>query len=143
LFEILHSKTLPELELIRIFAAVLTINKRNIMNRYETVFILNPVLSEDQIKETVKKYEDFLTSKGAKMIAKEDWGLKKLAYPIQNKKSGFYHLFEFEIAGAEIAPFELEFRRDDSIMRYLTVKLDKHAIDWSEKRKANLKSANK
>ena len=113
------------------------------MTHYETVFILNPVLSEEQIKETVKKFESFLVSKGAKMIAKEDWGLKKLAYPIQNKKSGFYHLFEFEIAGAEIAPFELEFRRDDSIMRYLTVKLDKHAIDWSEKRKANLKSANK
>ena len=63
---------MPELEIIRIFAAVLTINKRNIMNRYETVFILNPVLSEDQIKETVKKYEDFLVSKGAKMVSKED-----------------------------------------------------------------------
>ena len=113
------------------------------MNRYETVFILNPVLSDVQIKETVQKFEDYLNSKGAKMIHKEDWGLKKLAYPIQNKKSGFYHLFEFEITGAEIAPFELEFRRDDSIMRYLTVKLDKHAIDWSEKRKNNLKSANK
>lgn len=56
------------------------------MNHYETVFILNPVLSEDQIKETVKKYEDFLVSRGAKMVSKEDWGLKKLAYPIQNKK---------------------------------------------------------
>lgn len=59
------------------------------MNHYETVFILNPVLSEDQIKETVKKYEDFLVSKGAKMISKENWGLKKLAYPIQNKKVVF------------------------------------------------------
>ena len=56
------------------------------MNHYETVFILNPVLSEDQIKETVKKYESFLTSKGAKMIFTENWGLKKLAYPNQNKK---------------------------------------------------------
>ena len=59
------------------------------MNHYETVFILNPVLSDDQIKETVKKYEDFLFSKGAKMVSKEDWGLKKLAYPIQNKKVVF------------------------------------------------------
>ena len=66
------------------------------MNHYETVFILNPVLSEDQIKETVKKYESFLTSKGAKMIFTENWGLKKLAYPIQNKKSGFYHMFEYQ-----------------------------------------------
>ena len=65
------------------------------MNNYETVFILNPVLSEDQIKETVQKYEKFLTSKGAKIVSKENWGLKKLAYPIQNKKSGFYHLFQY------------------------------------------------
>jgi len=135
LFEILHSKTLPELELILIFAAVLTINKRNIMNRYETVFILNPVLSEDQIKETVKKYEDFLTSKGAKMIAKEDWGLKKLAYPIQNKKSGFYHLFDYNVAGEAIEQLEVEFRRDERFMRYLTVKLDKHAAAWADKRR--------
>ena len=105
------------------------------MNHYETVFILNPVLSDDQIKETVQKYEDFLVSRGAKMIAKEDWGLKKLAYPIQNKKSGFYHLFEFAVDGEALAPLETEFGRDERFMRYLTVKLDKHAIAWAEKRR--------
>jgi small subunit ribosomal protein S6 len=105
------------------------------MNQYETVFILNPVLSETQIKETVKKYEDFLVSKGAKMVSKENWGLKKLAYPIQHKKSGFYHLFEFQVAGEVIDGYELEFRRDERIMRYLTVRLDKHAIAWAEKRR--------
>jgi small subunit ribosomal protein S6 len=110
------------------------------MNHYETVFILNPVLSDTQIKETVKKFEDYLVSKGAEMISKEDWGLKKLAYTIQNKKSGFYHLFEYKVDGQEIAPFELEFRRDDSIMRYLTVKLDKHAIAWAEKRRERNKA---
>ncbi len=109
------------------------------MNHYETVFILNPVLSDDQIKETVKKYEDMLVSKGAKMIAKEDWGLKKLAYPIQNKKSGFYHLFEFTVAGEAIEPLEVEFRRDERFMRYLTVSLDKHAISWAERRREKLK----
>ena len=105
------------------------------MNHYETVFILNPVLSDEQIKETVKKFEDLLVSRGAKMISKEDWGLKKLAYPIQNKKSGFYHLFEFTVAGEAINEYELTFRRDERVMRYLTVKLDKHAIAWAEKRK--------
>ncbi len=113
------------------------------MNHYETVFILNPVLSEAQVKETVKKFEDYLLSKGAEMIHKEDWGLKKLAYPIQKKKSGFYHLFEYKVTGEAISPFELEFRRDDSVMRYLTVKLDKHAAAWAEKRKGRLTSAKK
>ncbi len=105
------------------------------MNHYETVFILNPVLSEDQIKETVKKFEDFLVSNNVKMISKENWGLKKLAYPIQHKKSGFYHLFEFTAPGEVINTYELTFRRDERVMRYLTVKLDKHAIAWAEKRR--------
>ncbi|MCF6350942.1 MAG: 30S ribosomal protein S6 [Flavobacteriaceae bacterium] len=109
------------------------------MNHYETVFILNPVLSDVQVKETVKKFEDYLTSKGGEILYKEDWGLKKLAYNIQKKKTGFYHLFEFNIPGEEIATFELEFRRDDSVMRYLTVKLDKHAAIWAEKRKIRVK----
>ncbi|NJY62327.1 30S ribosomal protein S6 [Salinimicrobium sp. CDJ15-81-2] len=105
------------------------------MNHYETVFILNPVLSDDQIKETVQKYENFLVSNGAKMISKENWGLKKLAYPIQHKKSGFYHLFEFTAPGEAINPLEVEFRRDERMMRYLTVSLDKHAVAWAEKRR--------
>ena len=112
------------------------------MNHYETVFILNPVLSDEQIKETVKKFEDFLVSNGAKMTSKEDWGLKKLAYPIQHKKSGFYHLFDYTAPGEAINPLEVEFRRDERIMRYLTVRLDKHAIAWAEKRRnRNVKTA--
>jgi len=110
------------------------------MNNYETVFILNPVLSDTQIEETVKKFEDFLKKNEAKIVAKENWGLKKLAYPIQNKKSGFYHLFEFTAPGEAITPYEQEFRRDERIMRFLTVKLDKHAIEWAEKRRTRLKA---
>lgn len=110
------------------------------MNHYETVFILNPVLSETQIEETVRKFEDFLIKNGARMVAKENWGLKKLAYPIQHKKSGFYHLFEFTAEGDIVAPYELEFIRDERIMRFLTVKLDKHAIVWAEKRRTKLKA---
>jgi small subunit ribosomal protein S6 len=110
------------------------------MNHYEAVFILNPVLSETQIEETVSKFENFLTSRGAKMISKENWGLKKLAYEIQNKKSGFYHLFEFQVSGEVIAEFETEFKRDERVMRYLTVALDKHAVAWAERRREKLKS---
>ncbi|MDN3707542.1 30S ribosomal protein S6 [Myroides ceti] len=110
------------------------------MNHYETVFILNPVLSETQIKETVVKFEEFLTSRGAQMISKEDWGLKKLAYEIQNKKSGFYHLFEYTVPGDVIIGLETEFRRDERVMRFLTVSLDKHAVSWAERRREKLKT---
>ena len=108
------------------------------MNQYETVFILNPVLSETQIEETVKKFEDFLIKSGAKMVSKENWGLKKLAYAIQHKKSGFYHLFEFTAPGEAIGLFEQEFSRDERVMRFLTVKLDKHAISWAQRRREKL-----
>ncbi|WP_159802109.1 30S ribosomal protein S6 [Flavobacterium sp. MK4S-17] len=110
------------------------------MKNYETVFILNPVLSETQVKETVSKFEDYLTSKGAEIVAKEDWGLKKLAYEIQNKKSGFYHLMEFKVEGEILIGLETEFRRDERVMRFLTVTLDKHAISWAERRREKLKT---
>ncbi|HET8737701.1 MAG TPA: 30S ribosomal protein S6 [Pricia sp.] len=108
------------------------------MNHYETVFILNPVLSDEQVAETAKKFEDFLIKNGAKMVSKENWGLKKLAYAIQHKKSGFYHLFEFTVPGEAIGPYEQELKRDERVMRFLTVKLDKHAIAWAEKRRSRL-----
>jgi small subunit ribosomal protein S6 len=110
------------------------------MKNYETVFILNPVLSEVQVKEAVSKFEDFLTSKGAQFVAKEDWGLKKLAYEIQHKKSGFYTLFEFKAPAEVIAALDTEFRRDERVMRFLTVSLDKHAVAWAERRREKLKT---
>jgi len=106
------------------------------LNQYEAVFIMTPVLSEDQMKETVKKFENFLIDKGAEMIHQENWGLRKLEYPIQKKASGFYHLFEFKVDGSVIKEFEVQFRRDERIMRYLTVLMDKHAIAYSEKRRS-------
>jgi small subunit ribosomal protein S6 len=105
------------------------------MNHYEAVFILNPVLSEDQVKETVKKFEDFLISEGSEVISVEHWGLKKLAYPIQNKQSGFYNLIDFKAANTTVESFETELKRDERIMRYLNVKLDKYADAWSIKRR--------
>ena len=108
-------------------------------NHYETVFILNPVLSEEQIKEAVKKYEDFITAGGGEIVSYENWGLKKLAYPIENKKSGFYHLFEFKAPAALVAPFEPEFRRDERVMRFLTVALDKYGVAYAVQRREKLK----
>lgn len=103
------------------------------MNRYETVFILTPVLSDDQVKEAVAKFEKILTDNGANTLHKEDWGLKKLAYPIQKKSTGFYHLFEFEAEGETIAKLETELKRDERILRWLTVKMNKNHIAFAEK----------
>ena len=113
------------------------------MNNYETVFIMNPVLSDDQIKETVQKFEDFLTARGAKIVSKENWGLKKLAYPIQKKKSGFYHLMEFQADGHVISELEVEYRRDERLMRFLTIKLEKYALEYAGKRRKKLSNAKK
>ena len=105
------------------------------LNQYETVFICTPVLSEPQVKETVKKFKELITENGGKMIHEENWGMKKLAYPIQKKSTGFYQLFEFQAEASFITKFETEFRRDERIIRFMTVKLDKYAIEYSNKRR--------
>lgn len=109
--------------------------------RYETVFILTPVLSEDQAKEAAKKFEKILTDLGAKINHRENWGLKKLAYPIQKKTTGFYHLVEFTGKGTEIGELEVQFKRDERILRFLTIALDKHAAAYAEKRRGKLSDA--
>ena len=110
------------------------------LKQYETVFIMTPVLSDEQMKETVKKFENILIEKGAEIIHQENWGLRRFEYQIQKKSTGFYHLFEFKAEPHVVAEFELQYRRDEKIMRYLTVTLDKHAIAYSEKRR-NLRKA--
>ena len=105
------------------------------MNQYETVFILTPVLSDEQMKEAVKKYEDYLAKAGAEIVHEEHWGMRKLAYPIQKKSTGFYQLIEYKAEGNVIADVETELKRDERILRFLTVKLDKHAVAYNEKKR--------
>ena len=109
------------------------------INRYETVFILTPVLSEEQMKETVKKFSDLLVNKGANIVYEDNWGLRKLAYPIQKKSTGFYYLMEFEAEGSLIEDLEVAFRRDERVIRFLTIVLDKHAIAYNEKKRKDKK----
>jgi small subunit ribosomal protein S6 len=110
------------------------------MSNYETVFILTPVLSEDQAKEAVGKFKDVLTKGGAKIVNEENWGLRKLAYPIQKKTTGFYHLLEFAAEGSVIEDLEVTYRRDERVMRFLTMKMDKHAVAYAEKRRGQRKA---
>jgi len=105
------------------------------MKNYETVFILNPVLSDDQMKDTVEKFVKVLKKANADVLNVEQWGLKKMAYPINKKSTGFYNLIEFSAAPTAIDSLETEYRRDESIMRFLTTALDKHAITYNERRR--------
>jgi small subunit ribosomal protein S6 len=103
--------------------------------QYETVFITTPVLSEDQMKETVEKFRNILRKNQAEVVHEENWGLRKLAYPIDKKSTGFYHLIEFKAEGDTVDNLEVEFKRDERIIRFLTVKMDKYAIEYAEKRR--------
>ena len=99
---------------------------------------MNPVLSDDQVRETVKKFIDYLKGKKAKLSHKENWGLKKLKYVIQKKKTGFYYLIEFQAEGSVINNFEVEFQRDERVIRWQTIKLDKFAMEYAERRRKKL-----
>ena len=113
------------------------------MKNYETVFILNPVLSEDQAKDTVEKFVKLLKKAKADVINIENWGLRKLAYPIQKKSTGFYALIEFEAAPETVNTMETEFRRDESVMRFMTTVLDKFALAYNARRRKGEFNKNK
>ena len=110
-------------------------------NHYETVFIATPVLSETQMKEAVEKFKNVVTSNKGEIVHEENWGLKKLSYPIQKKSTGFYYLIEFKGEGKLVEALELQYRRDEKIIRFLTMKMDKYAIEYSEKKRARKATA--
>ena len=106
------------------------------MNNYETVFILTPVLSDVQMKEAVEKFKALLVSENAEIVNEENWGLRKLAYPIQKKSTGFYQMIEFKANPSVIEKLEVNFRRDERVIRFLTFKQEKFAAEYAAKRRS-------
>ncbi len=104
-------------------------------NHYETVFILTPVLSDAQIKEAVDKFKAVITDNDGVITNEENWGMRKLAYPIQKKSTGFYILLQFDGEPTLVDKLETQFRRDERLLRFLTFRLDKYAYQYAEKRK--------
>ena len=102
--------------------------------QYEAVFIMTPVLSDQQMKEAVDKFKTVLTNGGAEIVHEENWGLKKLAYPVQHKSTGFYQLLQFKAEPSLIEKFEVELKRDERVIRWLTTALDKYAVEYAAKR---------
>ena len=103
---------------------------------YETVFILTPVLSDAQMKEAVEKFSKVLTDNGATIVNTEEWGLRKLAYPIEKKSTGFYTLIEFDAEPTMVKKLETAYRRDERVIRFLTFRLDKYAAEYAAKRRS-------
>jgi small subunit ribosomal protein S6 len=106
------------------------------MQQYETVIILTPLLSVETAKEVVAKFSKILTDNGAEIIQEDNWGLRKLAYPIEKKTTGYYHLTEYKAPGEVINKLEIELRRDERVMRFLTISLDKHAVAYNDKKRS-------
>jgi len=105
------------------------------MRRYETVFILTPVLSEDQAKEAAAKFRKILKDMGCKILHEESWALRTQPALLQEnrweafdkKATGYYHLFDYEATSSvAVTELELTFKRDERILRYMTVVLDQH-----------------
>ncbi len=108
------------------------------LRSYETVFVLTPVLSEEQLQETIDKFRGFLQENKAEIVYEDKIGLKKLAYPIQRKATGVYHLFEFRATPDVISALETEYRREEKVIRFLTLALEKHGVEYNEKKRSGV-----
>jgi len=111
--------------------------------QYETVFILTPVLSDEDSKKKINDYVELLKAQGAEIVHQEAWGLKNLRYPIEKKTTGIYHVVEYKGTGKVVDTLEIGFRRDESVLRYMTIKLDKYAIKYNDDKRAGLVGRNK
>ncbi len=105
------------------------------INQYETVFILSPILSIAQAKEAAEKFKKVLLDEGAEIEHEENWGLRKLAYPIKHKATGYYFLIEFKAKGEIVEKLETKYKYDEKVIRFLTFRMDKHSIAYSIKKR--------
>jgi small subunit ribosomal protein S6 len=104
-------------------------------HQYETVVILTPVMTEDQVKDTVAKYRALLEKGGATIVDQQNWGLTKMAYQIQNKGTAYYTVLEYKAPTDLLPKFELQLKRDESVLRFLSIVLDKHSISYNQRRR--------
>jgi small subunit ribosomal protein S6 len=102
---------------------------------YETLFIINPTISNKKINNKINKNKNFLKNQKSKIINDKKIGIRKLAYPIQKKKTGIYQFFEFQSTPNIIKILEKEYKKDEKIIRFLTILLNKHGIKYNEKEK--------
>jgi len=107
-------------------------------NNYETVIIFTPILNNEEVKKQISKYTDLIKEDGGNIVHEDHWGLKQLAYPIQKKTTGIYHIVEYDAPTGFIDKLELQFRRDENVMRFLTTVLDKYSLDYNDRKRNGL-----
>ena len=105
-------------------------------NNYESAIIINAAIEEDQIEATIKRIEDLIRINGGEIIDIDKWGRKRLAYSVNKTKSGYYVIIRFSALTELVFKLERMFQLDDYIFRYLTIRLDKFAIEYLDKSKA-------
>jgi small subunit ribosomal protein S6 len=109
------------------------------MRQYEVTFIVDPVLSDEEIKSTLKTYQKMLNNEGGEIVHTEEMGLRQLAYPINRRNSGVYYCVEFKLESPSfIDKLELSLRRDERVMRFLTVSLDKYGVKYNDDKRKGL-----
>lgn len=108
---------------------------------YESVAIINATLEDDQIESTISRMQETITTHGGEMLDLDKWGRKRLAYPINKAKSGYYVIFRFNASTDLIAILERNYRLDENVIRYLTIQLDKFALEAIAKQKEAFKNA--
>lgn len=109
------------------------------MRQYEVTIIVDPVLSDEEIKSTLQTYQKMLKSEGCEIVATEEMGLRQLAYPINRRNSGVYYCIEFQLETPSfIDKLELSLRRDERVMRFLTVSLDKYGVKYNDDKRKGL-----
>ncbi len=126
---------MPSFNYPKIMATKKNTNEEVVLNDYESVIIFTPVLSDEQLKDALAKYRNLIIENGGEMVHEENWGLTKLAYPINKKTTGFYHIYEYKANNSFVSKFELAFRRDERIMRFLSTSLDKHAVIYNQRKR--------
>jgi small subunit ribosomal protein S6 len=95
------------------------------MRTYETIFIVHPDMVGEQYAAVVEKFKGVLTDQGAEILKVEEWGTRKLAYPVKKQGRGTYVLVAYEAGSKVIAEFERRMRLDESVIKFLTVHLEK------------------
>jgi small subunit ribosomal protein S6 len=120
-------------------APILIFNKtRREMNNYELMVIFTPVLSDDEFKNAQKKYTSLVTENGGQIVSENPWGLKSLAYPIQKKTTGLYWVLEYTAPSDFNEKLKIQLLRDESVLRHLSTKLDKYAVEYNAKKRSGV-----